>query len=184
MPRGPRKIYDNALLNVTSRGNNKKTIFKKNIDYIIFKNLLLRFATECKIKVYHYCLMPNHIHLTVKISNKESLSKAMHKLQLSYFYHFKKRYKYVGRFWQGRFHSKLIENELYLLTAGLYIEANPVRTKLTKEPSQYRWNSCNSYAYGKKDPIIKLDPYYLSLSDKSTERQRMYREIMQRYLAA
>lgn len=182
MPRGPRKIYDGALLNITSRGNNKKPIFKKNIDYIIFKNLLLRFATEYKIKVYHYCLMPNHIHLIVKINNKKSLSKTMHRLQLSYFYHFKRRYKYVGRFWQGRFHSKLIENELYLLTAGLYIEANPVRAKLTKEPSQYKWNSYNGYICQEKDPIIELDPYYLSLSDKTTERQKIYRKIMQRYL--
>lgn len=184
MPRGPRKIYDNALLNITSRGNNKKTIFRKNLDYIVFKKILFRFEKECKIKLHHYCLMKNHIHLILKISNKESLSKFMHKLQLSYFYHFKKRYEYVGRFWQGRFHSKLIENESYLLTAGLYVEANPVRAKISKTPSQSKWTSYNSYAYGKKDLLIELDPYYLSLGNKKTERQRIYREIMQRYLTA
>ncbi len=183
MPRGPRKIYDDALLNITSRGNNKKVIFKKDLDYIAFKKILFRFTTECKIRLYHYCLMQNHIHLIVKISNKKSLSKAMHKIQLSYFYHFKKRYGYIGRLWQGRFHSKLIENESYLLTAGLYIGANPVKAKISKTPSQYKWSSYNSYAYGKKDPLIELDPYYLNLSDKNTEKQRIYREIMQRYLA-
>ncbi len=182
MPRGSRKIYDGALLNITARGNNKKIIFRKDSDYTAFKKRLLRYTHQSKVKLYHYCLMRNHVHLIAKASGKESISEFMHKLQLSYFYCFKKRYGYCGRFWQGRFSSKLIEDESYLLTAAVYIEANPVRAKIEKKPEQYRWSSYNRYAWGAEDNLVELDPYYLELSNEDKKRQKKYRDIMRSYL--
>ena len=184
MPRGPRRICANAVVNVTARGNNKKIIFKKEKDYIYFKNLLSKYKAIHSLKIYHYCLMRNHLHLLLKIFSPMSLSRAMQGLQLAYFYYFEKRYGYVGRFWQGRFHSKLIEDDSYLLTAGLYTERNPVRARLVENPAQYKWSSYRVYAYGVKDSLIDLDPHYLSLNSAEKERERIYREIMQGYLDA
>lgn len=182
MPRGPRKVYGGALLNVISRGNNKRIIFRKDADYTSFKKLLHKYANEHRLTIYHYCLMRNHVHLIVKTSEASSLAKAMHKLQLAYFYCFKRRYGYVGRFWQGRFYSTLIENEAYLLTVGLYVESNPVKAGLVSNPEDYQWSSHNIYAYGHQDKLIDLDPCYLSLSNKAVERQQEYRNIMRAYL--
>ena len=182
MPRGPRAVYENAILNVTSRGNNKRIIFKKEKDFKHFKELLLKYKAEYGLKVYHYCLMRNHLHLLLKILNPASLARIMQGLQLAYFHYFRKRYGYVGRFWQGRFHSKLVEDDKYLLTAGLYIERNPVRAGLVKSPSEYKWSSYHVYANGIDDQLIDLDPYYLSLSEDEEERRRIYQEIMQEYL--
>ena len=126
--------------------------------------------------------MRNHFHLLMKITDAITLSKIMQGLQLAYFHYFNKRYGYTGRFWQGRFHSKPIEDEKYLLTAGLYIEKNPVRAGLVKNPTEYKWSSYNVYAYGIKDPLIDLDPHYLSLDNNKKERERIYKEIMRGYL--
>jgi len=182
MPRGPRKVCENAVLNVTARGNNKRIIFRVEKDFIYFKRLLFKYKTEYNIKIHHYCLMRNHAHILLKIFDPISLAKAMQGLQLSYFYYFRRRYGYVGRFWQGRFHSKLIEDDGYLLTAGLYIERNPVKVGLVKNPSKYQWSSYNAYAYGTKDPLIELDPHYLSLGNNKKEIERVYRDIMHEYL--
>ena len=184
MPRGPREIYEDAILNVTSRGNNKKIIFKKDKDYIYFKNLLFKYKMEGGFKIYHYCLMRNHVHILLKVTEPSAFSRAMKGLQLSYFHYFQRRYSYVGRFWQGRFHSKLVENETYLLRAGLYIEANPIRANIVKSPDDSRWSSYNVYANGAKDILVDWDPYYLSLDGAIEKKQLIYRDIMQTYLGS
>jgi putative transposase len=182
MPRGPRVVYEDALLNITSRGNNKRIIFRKEKDYRYFKKLLLRYKFRYKLRIYHYSLMRNHVHLLLKIINPITLSKAMQGLQLAYFHYYRRRYGYVGRFWQGRFYSKVVKDDRYLLTAGLYIERNPVRAGLVKYPAEYKWSSYNVYAYGIEDPLVDLDPHYHSLGNNEKERHKAYREIMVSYL--
>lgn len=182
MPRGPRIVYKNAFLVVTSRGNNKRILFRKEKDYKYFRNLLIKYKTKYKLTIYHYCFMRNHVHLLLKIDAPISLSRAMHGLQLSYFQYFSRRYGYVGRLWQGRFHSKPVNNDRYLLTAGLYIEGNPVRAKVVNYPDEYKWSSYNAYAGGEKDLLIEPDPYYLGLGDNEKQRQARYIAIMNDYL--
>jgi len=139
MPRGPRAIYKDAIVNVTSRGNNKRIIFRKEKDYKYFKVLLLKYKKRYDFKLFHYCLMRNHVHLLLKIGEPITLAKFMQGLQQSYYNYFRRKYGYVGRFWQGRFHSKLIKDDNYLLTAGLYIERNPSKAGLVVSPSEYKW---------------------------------------------
>jgi putative transposase len=182
MPRGPRLIYKNAIVNIVSRGNNKRIIFKKDKDFKYFKMLLLKYKKRYGFKLYHYCLMRNHVHLLLEVIEPAALAKTMQGVQLSYYHYFRKRYGYVGRFWQGRFCSKLIKNSNYLLTAGLYIERNPLKAGLVNHPSEYKWSSYNIYAHGVKDSLIDLSPYYNSLSHNGMERCKIYRDIMEAYL--
>ena len=184
MPRGPRIICKDAIVNVASRGNNKRIIFKKDKDFEYFKKLLLKYKKRYGFKLYHYCLMRNHIHLLLEICDPRSLAKIMQGIQLAYFHYFRKRYGYVGRFWQGRFCSKIVEDNNYLLTAGLYIEGNPVRAKIVTRPEGYKWSSFKAYAYNAKDPLIDLNPYYLSLGQNDTERGEIYQRFMAGYLEA
>jgi len=184
MPRGPRKVYNDAYLHVISRGNNKRIIFRKEKDYMYFKELLLKYVFRYKLTIYHYCLMRNHIHLLLKTLEPVFLSKAMQGVQLSYFNYFRKRYGYVGRFWQGRFLSKIIKDDRQLMTTGLYIEANPIRKKFVKEPGECKYSSYNIYASGHEDPLIRFDPYFYTLGDEKTVRQTRYKELMLDYLAS
>ncbi len=182
MPRGPRAIYKDAILNVTSRGNNKRIIFRKKKDYKYFIQLLLKYKFKYKFRIYHYCLMRNHVHILLKVIDPIALSKALQGFQLAYYHYFRRKYGYVGRFWQGRFYSKVVKDDKYLLTAGFYIEKNPVKTGLVEDPSKYKWSSYNVYAYGIKDPLVDLDPYYRGLANNDRERERAYRELMCGYL--
>ena len=182
MPRGARKIYANAIVGVTSRGNNKRILFKKSKDYKFLKGLLLKYRLKYKFILYHYCLMRNHIHLLLKITDEKSISKIMQGIQLSYFNYYRKRYGYVGRFWQGRFYSKLVEDEKYFLTSSLYIEGNPVKAGLVKDPTEYKWSSYNKYAFGKNDLLVDFDDYYIALSNNKNTRRIIYRELIKNYL--
>ena len=155
---------------------------RKEKDYRYFKNLLLRYKLKHKFRLYHYCVMQNHLHLLLQVEDSASLAKIMQGMQLAYFHYFRKRYGYVGRLWQGRFYSKLIENDKYLLTAGLYMERNPVRAGIVKDPKDYEWSSYNYYAYGEKDSLADYDNHYLGLGDDKNKRQCEYRKIMKAYI--
>jgi len=102
----------------------------------------------------------------------------MKQINLAYLYHFRKRYRFWGHFWQGRFKSLLIEKDSYLISCGRYIETNPVRAKIVKAPADYPYSSCKFYAYGKRDDLIDEDPLYQQLAKTVKERQSRYRDSL------
>jgi len=179
MPRGPRLIPKQGTFHIMIRGNNKRRVFYKNSELVYFKNLILKYKKKCGFLLYHYALMPNHIHLCIKALDNTNISKAMQGLQLSYHHFHRRRYTYVGHLWQGRFKSRVIDKEDYLLTVGIYIEKNPVEGGIVKDPADYPWSSYRYYAYGEKDPLVDPNPLYMDLGRYAEERQTKYRELMQ-----
>jgi hypothetical protein len=49
-----------------------------------------------------------------------------------------------GHVFQGRFHSRLVEDDSHLLVASRYIEMNPVRAGICAHPLEWRWSSCRA----------------------------------------
>ncbi len=178
MPREPRIAPKNSTFHIMNRGNNKHSVFRRECEYNYFKKLLLRYKKKYHFLLHHYSLMKNHFHLALSSTEKTDLSKLMHGLQLSYTHYQKKRRKHVGYLWQGRFTSRIIKDDKYLLTTGFYIERNPVAAGLTALPEQYEWSSYKHYAFGEKDPLIDTNPLYFDLGATEEERQMIYRQIM------
>ena len=65
----------------------------------------------------------------------------MQGISRSYTAHFNKKYKKVGHLWQGRFKSKVIAKDGYLIDCIQYVEHNPVRAKMVKAAAEYSWSS-------------------------------------------
>ena len=178
MPRGPRLIPENGIFHITIRGNNKRRIFYKEREFRYFKDLILRYKKKFKFLLYHYALMKNHIHFCIHATEKTNISKMMQGLQLAYFHYHRKRYKYVGHLYQGRFKSKVIETDEYLLACGLYIEKNPVESNVVNDPVNYPWSSYRYYVLGEKDPLVDPSPIYNELGKYAEERKARYKELM------
>jgi REP element-mobilizing transposase RayT len=89
--------------------------------------------------------MDNHIHLVIEASSCYSISRIMQSILLSYSRKYRNRYKYVGHLWQGRFISKPIMGEKYILECLEYIHNNPVRAQLIDSPDHYIWSSARFY---------------------------------------
>lgn len=178
MPRGPRVIPDNGVFHITIRGNNKRCIFKRPCEFRYFKKLIKRYKGKYNIKLYHYALMKNHVHLCLKVGGWVDISKMMQGLQLAYNHYHRKRYDYVGHLWQGRFKSVIIKDDQQLLTAALYIEKNAVEAGLVNDPIDYPWSSYRYYAIGEKDDLVDADPLYNCFGNKLEERQSRYMALM------
>lgn len=178
MPRVARIYTEEGIFHILTRGNNKQWVFHEEADFQEYKEILKQLKGEHQFKLYHYCLMNNHIHSIIETNEKTDLSKMMKRLNLLYYNHYKNRYVYAGHFWQDRFKSLLIQRDEYLLACGLYIERNPVRAGIVNSPEEYPHSSYKYYAYGKEDDLIDRDVYYDALGQDDEERQRVYRELM------
>ncbi|MFH1478683.1 MAG: transposase [Candidatus Omnitrophota bacterium] len=141
MPNGPRLLIKNSCYHIIARGNQKQVIFKSNLDYEEYLKRISHYKVKYQFKLYSFCLMPNHIHMIGQIEKEKNLSKFMHGLNRSYTAYFNEKYNKVGYLWQGRFKSKIITKDKYLIDCLTYIELNPVRANIVTTPYEYKWSS-------------------------------------------
>ncbi|MFH1837449.1 MAG: transposase [Candidatus Omnitrophota bacterium] len=178
MSRLPRVFADNAVYHILQRGNNKRILFFSDDDHKYFLQLIGRYKRKYPIELYHYCLMPNHIHLLLKIISKEHLPKFFQGLFQSFQFHHRKKYGYCGSLYQNRYKSLLINSDAYLLECGRYIERNPLRAKLVSSLNEYPWSSYRFYSEGVPNKLITPCPAYLSLAKTCKKRQKIYKEYV------
>ena len=141
MARISRSFIDNCCYHIYSRGNEKKNIFLDDQDYVQYLTILKKSKKKYNILLYAYCLMPNHIHLLIDTKTGKNISRFMHWATRGYTAYFNRKYNKVGHLWQGRFKSKPLLKNQYLLNCASYIEANPLRASLTLDLSEYLWSS-------------------------------------------
>ncbi|MCK5305635.1 MAG: transposase [Candidatus Omnitrophica bacterium] len=178
MPRRARIYTEEGLFHILTRGNNKQRVFHDEADFKTYKKIVKQLKEEQPFKLYHYCLMNNHVHLIIETNKLTELSKLMKRINLLYYNHYKRKYGYAGHFWQDRFKSLLIERSEYLLACGLYIERNPVKAKIVNSAEKYQHSSYNYYAYGKEDGLTDQDIYYDEIGYNDKQRQREYRRLL------
>jgi REP element-mobilizing transposase RayT len=87
-----------------------------------------------------WCYLPNHSHLLVT-SQLGNLSDAMQWLGTCTAQSFNRRHERTGHLFQGRFGSKLVEDDEYLLELARYVPLNPVRAGLCRSPDEWFWSS-------------------------------------------
>jgi hypothetical protein len=63
MPRISRAIAVGYPHHITQRGNYRQTVFAEAADYTHYLECIARYAPQCELEIWAYCLMPNHVHL-------------------------------------------------------------------------------------------------------------------------
>ena len=149
---------------VYNRGTDKRIVFGDSEDYerfILYLNILndveIKSPTDVGIitgrKIYSpsaerlvnlvaFCLMPNHFHLLLQEHVTGGISKFMHRLSTAYTMYFNDKQDRSGALFQGRFKSKFVDTELYLLKIIDYIHVNP---KNLPGSLKYEWSSYHYY---------------------------------------
>jgi putative transposase len=81
----------------------------------------------------------------------------MQELKKRFTWWYNKRVGRKGPLWEDRFKSVLVENdETVLLTMAAYIDLNPVRAGLVKDPKDYRWSGYGEAVAGNKARRVGL----------------------------
>jgi REP element-mobilizing transposase RayT len=142
MARPLRIEFPGAVYHVTSRGNERREIFRDDEDRRRFLEGLGRTVGRWGWVVHAYCLMGNHYHLLIE-TPEPNLSRGMRQLNGEYTQSFNRRHRRAGHLFQGRFKALIVEKESHLLEVCRYVVLNPVRARGLKvhAPEDWPWSS-------------------------------------------
>lgn len=165
MARPKRYHFPGSFFHVMVRGNHGQDIFFSDIDRYNMSFLLQEGVEKYGHRIHAFCFMNNHVHLLIQVG-EISLSKIMQNLSFRFSQKINRRCNRLGRLFQGRFKSILIEEEVYFFRLLRYIHRNPVRANITDKPENYSWSSHNTYL-GKNSISWVTKDYALSKFSKN-----------------
>ena len=179
MARPLRIAFDGAFYHVTSRGNERKAVFKSKRDREKFLEYL-ETATERYGAVIHaYCLMDNHYHLLIE-TPAGNLSQIMRHINGAYTTYFNVKRARRGHLFQGRYKAILVEKDEYAKELSRYIHLNPVRAKKVEAPEDYPWTSYGFYIGKKTSPEWLHRDFILGyFGKKKSASQSGYRKFVE-----
>lgn len=178
MARPLRIEYDGALYHVTSRGNERKPIFKDDTDRELFLDILSHVTDRFNWLCHAYCLMDTHYHLVIETPDG-NLSKGMRQLNGVYTQAFNRRYNRVGHLFQGRFKGILVQKDSHFLEVCRYVVLNAVRAKAVKHPRDWAWSSYRATAGQAAIPTCVTAEELLShFGQRRIGAQEKYREYV------
>lgn len=188
---------------VCSRGHNREALFLGREDYGHFLELVAAMREQFRVRVYAYCLMPNHYHLLVS-TPEGNISQAIQWLNGSYGMWHNRKHRRTGHVYGERFKAILVEDRAWGLEASVYIHMNPVareafgfgkrakvaeRRGIAQPPTpeacgrrlkalrEYEWSSYGAYAGYRGSPSW-LDRKGL-LQRAGAEGERSYRTLVE-----
>ncbi len=150
MPRMARQKSSTKVYHVILRGNAKQDIFLDQQDFSKFMKEICRTKQSYLYELYAYCLMTNHVHLTI-YDKMDELSKILQSLTISFSSYWNKKYERIGHVFQNRFSSRSVETAEYLINLCRYIHQNPNKAGIA-DMENYQWSSYREYV--KESKII------------------------------
>jgi putative transposase len=128
---------------IVNRGNDRRTIFRQDFDYAAFLELLSEGMRSFDVRVYGYCLMPNHFHLVAQPGEDNELSAFMQRVTGRYACAFRRQTETVGHghVFQRRFWNVALHDDRAFVAVLRYVEANPCRASLVGRAEDWQWSS-------------------------------------------
>ncbi len=163
---------------VFNRGVDKRKIFSDKADAGRFLKSIIEFNTEEPIgslyektfatklrkrekekqivDIVCYCLNPNHYHFILRQLIDGGISEFMKRLGIGYTRYFNIRQKRSGVLFQGKFKSKRIITNEYLLYVSAYVNLNN-RVHRLGDPISKSSSSWDEYIKGSREGVCKKD---------------------------
>ena len=123
MGRLARVVAPGHPYHITQRGNRRLATFFCDEDYRAYLTLLVAWCAQHGVRVWSYCLMPNHVHLIAVPQTADGLARGLGEAHRRYTRRVNFRESWRGYLWQGRFASFVLD-EPHLLAAAGYLERN------------------------------------------------------------
>lgn len=177
MPRRKRCCPAGLPVHLVQRGNNKQVCFTSDSDLAAYANWLKDAAKKYGVAIHAWVFMTNHVHLLVTPDADDAVSKTMQYIGRYYVRYFNYQYDRTGTLFEGRYKSSLIQSNHYLLACYKYIELNPVRAGLVKDPADYAWSSYRANTMGQAVKMWTPHENYLALGSNQERRQMAYQHF-------
>ena len=177
MPRVARKKSEEAIYHVMSRSISEIDLFLCDDDKDHYLVLMKRYKEKFHCKIYGYILMSNHVHIFINPCGAD-ISSFMQCLNTAYVIYFNKKYNRHGHLFQGRFASRIVDNDTYGLKLSAYIHNNAKDLPgYADNEESYRYSSYGIYTGYRKDIDGIVDTEFILglLSQDKKRAQQKYK---------
>ena len=156
-----------------TRGNDQQPIYFANWSGRLFVRLLEQTTARYGWTVLAYCLMGNHYHVVLRISDG-GFSRGMCELNGIFARISNATLERENHLFGRRFWSELIEDEAYLMNACRYVLLNPERAGVIRDARRWRWSSLAATLGHVRPPAFLATAKLLELfgGDPATARER------------
>jgi putative transposase len=173
MGRKRRAWFPGAKYHITSRGNNRSTLFYDDEDRLKYLTILEESKNRCHFHLHSYCLMTNHTHLQIKTIDT-SPSDIMSLLNTKYAKYFNKKYSQTGHVFEKRYSAEILDSLDYEFDVSKYIHRNPLKAGLVEELEDYPWSSYHAYIYGEVSHLVETKYILSYFSNPSVKNYEEY----------
>ena len=203
-------FVNGEFYHIFNRGTDKRTVFSNDYGFKRFVQSMEEFNSvepiesiyvnsfrEPKLKrrksklvnIVCYCLNINHFHMILEQIADGGISEFMKRLGGGYTKYFNHRHKRSGVLFQGKFKSRHIDSNEYLLHASAYVNLNNLAHKIRGEKFKSSWAEYIGIGGGNKNickkPIIlsqfRNAKEYKNFADNSLKdilaRKDLFREM-------
>jgi len=141
---------------------------------------LIRMNNFCnEIDLIAYCLMSNHFHLLIKQKNIGSMDKFMNSIGTRYTMYFNKKYKGVGKLYQGVYKAVLLRSEEQFLYLTKYIHQQAISLEGVASQGDALMNQpCSFMEYVGKRKTKWIKPQEVLLFFNKAKPSLSYKEFV------
>jgi REP element-mobilizing transposase RayT len=147
MPRRPRRHTDCRFHHITTRGNNRRSMFEDAVDRERFYALLDTGITSHHVECHQDVQMGNHVHLLLEGAMAE-ISKLLWFVSHRYACAYNQRHGRINHLIGRRFHASEVPDRYAARAVCVYIAMNPVRAGLCAHPSEWAYGSYGAHVTG------------------------------------
>lgn len=172
MGRKRRSWFPGAKYHITSRGNNRSTLFYDDEDRMKYLTVLEETKNRCHFHLHSYCLMSNHTHHQIETTDT-SPTIIMSLLNTKYAKYFNKKYSQTGHVFEKRYNAEILDSLDYEFDVSKYIHRNPLKAGIVDELEDYPWSSYHAYVNGEASQLVEtthLLSYFPNPPSKTYEK--------------
>ena len=141
---------------VTTKISMGRALLQSERNATLLIDVLRSYVAAGKFQLHDFVVMPNHVHLLIRIAGDMTIEKAMQFIKGGFSFRLKKELGYLGEVWQGGFSEVRVDDRQSLLQYRDYIAQNPVKAGLVDSPEKFPY--CFTYlakrkAAGAKSPL-------------------------------
>lgn len=137
MPSRPYVFLPDHVYHLYTRWYEKQSLFLSDRDFKRMMQTIQRYGEEFDnvFTVYAYCLLPNHLHMMVRVLDADRFAATRSRILQAYAMYFKKKYQTPkGQpVYESRFKAKNIGTDEYLYQCHSYIAHNAVHHGLVDD---------------------------------------------------
>ena len=147
MPRRPRFHTECRMHHITTRGNNRRSMFEDADDRERFYDLLDTGIATNHVECHQDVQMGNHVHLLLE-GKMVDISRLLWFVSHRYALAYNQRHGRVNHLVGRRFHASEVPDRSAARAVCVYIAMNPVRAGLCEHPLDWEYGSYRSHAIG------------------------------------